>query len=131
MQDDDDAEIEGWLRNIGKALKKYGPAILKTGLKLAKNFGDEELKRILAAMQDDDDAEIEGWFSSITDAVKKYGPTILKTGLKLASSFGEEKLDRELAAAIVQMNDARNNNQEEQQESQSIYEMDKKLQKFI
>ena len=31
----DDAEIEGWLSNIGNAIKEYGPGILKTGLKLA------------------------------------------------------------------------------------------------
>ena len=91
----DDAEIEGWLSNIGNAVKEYGPGILKTGLKLASSYDEEEL----AAMEDDDDVpEIEGWLSSIGNAFKKYGPGILKTGLKLAKNFGDEQLKRKQAA---------------------------------
>ena len=99
-----------------KHIQEIRPGILKTGLKLVKNFGDEELKRKQAAMQDDDDVpKIEGWLSNIRNAVKKYGPGILKTGLKLANNFGEEELEKEVAIAIIQSNDKEKNNEEQQQ----------------
>ncbi len=96
-----------------KHIQEIRPGILKTGLKLFKNFGDEELKRKQAAMQDDDDVpKIEGWLSNIRNAVKKYGPGILKTGLKLANNFGEEELEKEVVIAIIQSNDKEKNNEE-------------------
>ena len=69
----DNAEMEGWLGDIGQAVAKYGPSVLKTGLALGiAALWDEELDRESAVVQED--AEIQVSLSDIKDAVAKYAP---------------------------------------------------------
>ncbi len=70
----DNAEMEGWLNDIKDTIAKYGPGLLKTGLKAAGDAGlwDEELDRESAVVQED--AEIQVSLSDIRAAVVKYAP---------------------------------------------------------
>ncbi len=48
----DNAKMEGWLGDIGNAIVKYGPTVLKTGLALGgAALWDEELDREVATVQ--------------------------------------------------------------------------------
>ncbi len=99
----DNAEMEGWLSEIGNAVAKYGPSVLKAGA--SAGLWDEELDREVATVQkkaEMDNAEMEGWLTDIGNAVAKYGPSVLKTILTGAGDAGllDEELDRE--SAVVQ-----------------------------
>ncbi len=99
----DNAEMEDWLSDIGNAVAKYGPSVLKAGA--SAGLWDEELDREVATVQkkaEMDKAEMEGWLTDIASAVAKYGPSVLKTILTDAGDAGllDEELDRE--SAVVQ-----------------------------